>query len=43
VDSGTTATFVSGKIGQALNTGAITMPASITKTVLNNNAFSYAC
>lgn len=43
LDNGTTATYVNGKIGKALNTGGITMPAEITSQVLNNNTFSYAC
>lgn len=43
VDNGTTAVFEEGKLGKALSTGGITMPASITKQVLNNEAFSFAC
>jgi len=43
VQSGTTATYVSGKMGKALNTGGVVMPASITKQVLNNDEFTYAC
>ena len=43
LDNGTTASFGTGKLGQALETGGITMPASITKQVLNNEAFSFAC
>ena len=43
IQSGTTAAYVNGKIGKALHTGGIVMPASVTKEVLNNNEFSYAC
>ena len=43
IQSGTTASYVDGKIGKALNAGGITMPASVTKQILNNNEFSYAC
>ena len=43
VQSGTTATYVNGKMGKALNTGGVVMPASITKQVLNNDEFTYAC
>lgn len=32
-----------GKIGKALSTGGIIMPAAITKQILNNSAFSYCC
>lgn len=43
MQSGTTATYVDGKMGQALNTGGIVMPASVTKQILNSKEFSYAC
>lgn len=32
-----------GKIGQAMSTGQITMPAEMTASILNNNEFSFAC
>lgn len=32
-----------GKIGKAMSTGQITMPAAMTASILNNNAFSFAC
>lgn len=42
IQSGTTSSFVNGKLGKALNTGGVIMPANVTKQVLNNNEFSYA-
>ena len=43
IQNNTTATYVNGKIGKALNTGGIIMPANIASQVLNNSEFSYAC
>lgn len=43
LDSGTTATYVDGKIGKALNTGGIKMPADIAEDIMNGNEFSYTC
>lgn len=43
LQSGTTASYVDGKIGKALNTGGIAMPDTVTAQVLNNDAYSYAC
>ena len=43
LQNGTTSAYVNGKIGKALNTGGIIMPANITKQILNNNEFSYTC
>lgn len=43
IQSGTTASYVDGKIGKALNAGGIVIPASVTKQILNNDEFSYAC
>lgn len=41
--TGAEITYVDGKIGKALNTGGIIMPANVTEQVLNNNEFSYCC